>query len=188
MHIPIHIPIGARHNAIVRAQTLKLISCENCQQRYAFLLDLEARGSDIDLLFLDSSGSKERAVAQAKHNLAAKTRNSLTTIPCPECGFYQADMVRQLKEDASTNPTQVVGAIVFLLAFIPLALAISFAWFVTACTAIVGLVILAYGYLLSARFDPNAGDPAPRKVFAQKITVWGEQLAKMLEENAGRAE
>jgi hypothetical protein len=39
---------------------------------------------------------------------------------------------------------------------------------------------MAYGYYLTFRFDPDAGDPEPRKALGQRRAVWGEQLAKLL--------
>jgi len=178
--IPIHLLIGARHIARVKASSLKVVSCENCKQSYAFLFDVEAQGEALDLLFLDSVASKEWADAQARENLAAKIRNSVTVIPCPQCGFYQADMVRQLKENAWSNPMQIVGAIVVLLSFIPLAFDIDYAWIMTVIVATIGVVLLAHGYVVSFRYDPNAGDPTPRKLVGQNNSVWGEQLAQML--------
>jgi hypothetical protein len=43
--------------------------------------------------------------------------------------------------------------------------------------ALTGLSLLTYGYVIAFRFDPNAGDPAPRKSIGQRCAVWGEQLA-----------
>jgi len=42
------------------------------------------------------------------------------------------------------------------------------------------LTLLAYGYVLAFRFDPNAGDPEPRKALGQRHAVWGEQLAELV--------
>jgi hypothetical protein len=184
LHIPVHFPIGVRRHAVARATSLKVVTCENCREPYAFLIDIEAQGSAVDFLFLDSARSAQRAMAQAQENLAAKTRNSIATIPCPSCGSYQSDMVRQLKDNAWTNPTQIIGAIIILLSFVFLAFDIEYAALVTAAVATIGVVVLAYGYVISAQYDPNAGDPAARKGIAQQNALWGERLAKALKENA----
>src|SRR5262249_42495108 len=65
----IPIPIGAKHVAAVQGAVWKFVSCSSCQQRYAYLLELESTGEDHDLLFLDGKGSAERALAQAEQNL-----------------------------------------------------------------------------------------------------------------------
>jgi len=87
-----------------------------------------------------------------------------------------------MKDEASTNPMQVAGAIIILLSFIPLAFDIDYSWIITIVAATVGLLVLAQGYVISAHYNPNAGDPAPRKDSAQKNTVWGEKLVPVLEE------
>ena len=180
--IPIPIPIGANRIATVKGSIWKVVPCEKCQQPYAFLLNLESRAIELDLLFLDRAGTRERARARARENFAAQARNRVANIPCPHCGFYQEGMVRQLKESAWVNPTQIVGAIVFLLSFIPLALDIRYPWAMTAVLAAAGLAVVGYGYVLSFRYDPNAGDPAPRIAVGQKNAVWGERLAQVLKE------
>jgi len=66
MVIPIPIPIGARRIAAVQGAVWKVVSCACCREPYAYLLQLEATGQDIDLLYLDAQGSAERAQAQAE--------------------------------------------------------------------------------------------------------------------------
>jgi hypothetical protein len=39
-------------------------------------------------------------------------------------------------------------------------------------------------YLVAFQFDPNAGDPEPRKVLGRTQAVWGEQLAELLATDA----
>ena len=92
MPIPIPVPIRTKYVAAVRGAVWKFVSCTHCQQRYAYLLELEATGEDHDLLFLDGEGSAERALAQAEHNLLQKSQKCVLPVPCPHCGFYQEEM------------------------------------------------------------------------------------------------
>ena len=163
MIVPIPIPIGAKHIASARGAVWKLVSCEHCHKRYAYLLDLEAIGEAHNLLFLDEKEAVERARIQAEHNLLQKTRNCVLPVPCPNCGFYQEEMSRQLKEEAWTNRFQVVGAGITVLSFVPLAFDIALIWALTLVLAAVGFMLLAYGYVVAFRFDPNAGDAELRK-------------------------
>src|SRR5262245_42135050 len=112
MPIPIPIPIGAKHVAAVQGAVWKFVSCAHCQQRYAYLLELEATGDDHDPLFLDGEGSAERARAKAEQNLLQKSQNVVLPVPCPNCGCYQDDMARKLKEDVSINSLQIAGAVI----------------------------------------------------------------------------
>src|SRR5688572_4805428 len=183
MHIPIPIPIGAKHVATVQGAVWKFVSCAHCQQRYAYLLELEATGEDHDLLFLDGEGSAQRARAQAEQNLAQKSRNVVLPVPCPNCGFYQEDMARMLKDEVSINSLQIAGAVIALLSLVPLAIGIPYIWVITLVLAVTGLALLAWGYVLAFRFDPNSGDPEPRKALGRGHAVWGEQLEELLTTN-----
>ena len=183
MHIPIPIPIGVTRVAAVQGAVWKFVSCARCHERYAYLLELEATGEDHDLLFLDGEGSAQRARAQAEQNLAQKGRNVVLPVPCPNCGLYQDDMARMLKDEGSINSLQIAGAVIALLSLVPLALGIPYIWVLTVVLAVTGLALLAWGYVLAFRFDPNAGDPEPRKALGRRHAVWGEQLADLLATN-----
>jgi hypothetical protein len=183
VQIPIPIPIGAVHRATVQGAVWKRVSCERCQQPYAYLLELEARGEDHDLLFLDSAGSAERARQQAEQNLAEKSRNVVLPVPCPNCGFYQEEMAQRLKEEASINRLQITGLAMALLSLIPLAFGVPYLWVLTVILAVTGVSLLAWGYVVAARFDPNAGDCEARKAIGQLHAVWGAQLSELLAMN-----
>jgi hypothetical protein len=180
MPFPIPIPIGAKHVAAVRGAFWKFVSCTHCQERYAYLLTLEATGEDHDLLFLDEKGSAERARAQAERNLLQKSRNVVLPVPCPSCGSYQDDMSKKLREEASINRVQIVGLVIAVLSLVPLMFEMANAWVLTVLAAAVGLTLAAYGTVLAFRFDPNVGDPGPRKALGRKYAVWGDQLTELL--------
>lgn len=180
MHIPIPIPIGAKWVAEARGEVWKLVSCMHCREPYAYILSLEATGEAHDLLFLDGEGSKEEARTKAEENLREKGGNYVLPVPCPNCGSYQDEMVRQLKAEAGINRLQVAGGVITLLAFIPLAFGIPTAWVLTPIVALAGLIVLACGYVVAFRYDPNAGDPEARKAIGRQHAVWGEHLAQCL--------
>jgi hypothetical protein len=176
----IPIPIGTKHIAAVQGAVWKFVSCAHCQQGYAYLLELEATGEDHDLLFLDGEGSAERARAKAEENLLRKSRNVVVPVPCPNCGCYQDDMARKLKDEVSINPLQIAGVVIAVLSLVPLAFSIPYIWVLTLVLAVAGVALLAYGYMVAFRFDPNAGDPEARKAVGRRHAVWGEQLAELL--------
>jgi hypothetical protein len=178
MFIPHFAHPGKKAVASVQGSVWKFVSCERCPQRYAYLLELEATGEDLALLSAD--GSPERALAKAQENLSQKKQRCILPVPCPCCGHYQAEMSRLLKEEASLNLFQIGGGLMTVLGFIPLAFDIASNWVITLVFGAAGVCLMAYGYYLSFRFDPNAGDPEPRKVLGQRHTVWGDQLAKLL--------
>jgi hypothetical protein len=178
MFIPHFTPPGKKAVASVQGSVWKFVSCEHCPQRYAYLLELVATGQDPP--FLSADGSAERALAKAQENLSQKKQRCILPVPCPFCGHYQAEMSGLLKEEASINPFQIGGVLIAVLGFIPLAFDIAYNWVIPLVIGVAGVCLLAYGYYLSFRFDPNAADPDPRKALGQRHAVWGEQLAKLL--------
>lgn len=180
MHIPIPIPIGVQRVAAVQGTFWRFVDCAHCRQPFAFLVNLEATGADHDLLFLDKQGSEERARVTAEENLVKKSRNVVLPVPCPHCGCYQDDMSRELKDEASINAWQIAGVVLTLLSFVLLAFDIAYVWVLSIALAIVGLAVLTYGYVVAFHFDPNAGDPEPRKALGRKHAVWGERLSELL--------
>ncbi|MFO0965999.1 MAG: hypothetical protein U0793_10505 [Gemmataceae bacterium] len=181
--IPIPIPIGGKHVAAVQGAVWKFVSCARCQERYAYLLELEATGEDHDLLFLDGEGSAERARAKAEENLLQKSRNVVLPVPCPNCGSYQEDMARKLKDAVSINSLQIAGALLAVLSLVLLLFDIPYIWVLTIILAGSGVALLTYGYVVAFRFDPNAGDPEPRKALGRRHAVWGAQLSELLATN-----
>src|SRR6516225_7712112 len=178
MFIPHFAHPGKKAVASVRGSVWKFVSCERCPQRYAYLLELEATGEDLALLSAD--GSAERALAKAQENLSQKKQRCLLPVPCPCCGHYQEEMSRLLKEEASINPFQIGGALIAVLGFIAWAFDIASNWVIPLVIGVAGACLMAYGYYLSFRFDPDTGDPEPRKSLGQRHAVWGERLARLL--------
>lgn len=183
MIIPLYIPIGAQHHAVVRDVVWKVIACEQCAHRYAFRLQLEASATVHDLFFSSSEASAEHARAAAMENFHKKVQNIVVAVPCPHCGAYQAAMVQKLKDEKSINALQIVGAIVFLLSFTFLFFNIQYDWLFTTLVALPGLAVLAIGYRRAFRFDPNAGDAEPRKAISRKLAISGEQLDQLLSQS-----
>ena len=178
MHIPI--PIGTKNSVVAHGVVWKMVHCTHCGERYACQVQLAAVGRDVNLLFIDSAGSAERAKTQALEHLSHQARNAVVPIPCPNCGNYQETTARQMKESAWMNRTQIVGGAIVLASLIFLALPFDYIWIATIVLAVVGLAIVAYGYLIAYRYDPNGGDPEPRKAFARDHAVWGQQLDEMI--------
>src|SRR3954468_11141067 len=169
----IPIPIGAKHVAAVRGAVWKVVDCAGCGERYAYAVDLEATGAEHDLLFLDGKGSAERARARAAENLERKGRDVVVPVPCPQCGLYQEEMARQLREEASINALQIVGAVIAVLSPVPLGVGVSYGWVWSLVLAAAGVAVLAYGYVVALLFDPNAGDAGARKALGGSMRRGG---------------
>ncbi|PQO27133.1 hypothetical protein [Blastopirellula marina] len=184
MWIPISIPIGEKQVVAVQGAVWKFVTCAKCQQDFAYRLQLEAIGEDVNVLFLDGEGSQKRAHAHAQRNLAKKFVNVVVPTPCPCCGYYQEDMVRILKEEGTSDRLFGVGMGMTALSFIPLAFSVPHIWIATAAGVSVGVILMVYAEFFAGRSDPNAGDPQQRILLGQKHTLWGEKLENLREQLA----
>lgn len=180
MFVLIPIPAGVTRVATVRGAVWKVVCCSGCKERYAYLLELEATGEDHDQNVVGGKDSAERARARAEEQLSKLSRNVVLPVPCPNCGHYQEDMVRLLKEEGTSNGPVIAGLIVAGLSLVPLAFRAPYLWIVTVAGVLAGLALVAYADVAASRFNPNAGDPEPRKARGRRHAVWGEQLAELL--------
>lgn len=181
----ISIPIATEWVATARGTFWKVVTCSHCRQRYAFPLELETTGKDVGSPWsLDVEGAK-RAQARAEENLSTIARNVVYPLPCPNCGCYQPDMVDRLRTEGTSNTPVIAGLIVAVLSLIPLAFRVPYIWVVTAVGVSAGLGLIGYADWAAARWNPNAGDPEPRKARGRKRAVWGEQLDRLLATDRG---
>ncbi|MGO9113624.1 MAG: hypothetical protein ACLP9L_30705 [Thermoguttaceae bacterium] len=175
MFIPI--PTGRTITATVSKSFWKLIACGNCKQHFACQFQLKAQESAGDPLFLDKAGAEDRAIRKAEADLAARSQQVKPIAPCPYCGFYQADMVKDLK--GRSNAFHFAGVLAGVSSVVPLACRVAYGPWITGLLAILGIGLFAYGYQVASRWDPNSGDPEARKALGRKQTVWGEKLNKL---------
>ncbi|RCS52967.1 hypothetical protein DTL42_09130 [Bremerella cremea] len=187
MIIPIPIPIGENQVVAVQGSVWKFVTCTQCHQDFAYLLQLEAFGEAHNTFYLDKEGSQKLAHVHAQRNLAKMYENVVVPTPCPCCGYYQEEMVRILKEEGTSDRLFGVGMGVTALSFVPLGFSVPHIWIATATGVSLGVVLMVYAEFFSGRKDPNAGDPEPRKRLGQKHTLWGEKL-EILREELARAE
>ena len=112
--------------------------------------------------------------------MSKMARNVVFPLPCPNCGCYQPDMVNRLRAEGTSKAPVIAGLIVAVLSLIPLAFRVPYIWVATAVGVSVGFGLIGYADWAAARWDPNAGDPEPRKARGRKRAVWGEELDRLL--------
>jgi hypothetical protein len=183
MMIPIPIPIATRWVATARGTVWKVVTCSHCQQRYAFQLELETTGQQVGPPLSLSDEGAMLAQARAEENLSKMGRNVVIPLPCPNCGCYQPDMVERLRTEGTSKAPVAVGLTIIVLSLIPLAFGIPYLWIATVAGVSVGFGLIGYADWSAARWDPNAGDPEPRKARGRKRAVWGEELDRLLTAN-----
>ena len=69
--------------------------CEACGHRYLYLLtrSVDVRASWLDDLRYGSEGSSHVALHRANSQLERALATDSDPVPCPACGWYQADML-----------------------------------------------------------------------------------------------
>jgi hypothetical protein len=168
IHAALH---GAAYNAahssarpappLARGQTTKVVSCENCKQRYAY--ELKRTGSNAEHL---------------QHLLATGTE----AIPCPACGWYQSNMIPKARRlhrrwmlyagqclTVGLIPVAVFGLLIYGFPETMAPLAIPWPIFAAGlvCLLAVGIGMFVWRHRLAMSFNPNDEDVGVRTLYGQ---------------------
>jgi hypothetical protein len=92
MHILVH-----NYVEKVAGQQRRDVTCEHCGTEYVYFVRLETTGTEHSVYGINEAAARASAVRQAKYKLKWELRNTHLPVPCPACGWYQADMVRLLR-------------------------------------------------------------------------------------------
>ncbi len=153
------------------------VVCEKCHQKYFYALRCDAVVSERSVLFLENKSAEERATQAADEQLAAALRDQILPVPCPRCGWYQADMVAICREQygiwmIAAAIVSFIGICVSFVATMTMFLGtglqqhsdtLRIVW----STFLVFFIVLTASLFWlqkfwSARYDPNEKDPAER--------------------------
>lgn len=112
--MPVPIPFGTRHTAVVEGSIDRLVVCEQCGIEYVFMVEGTAEAASTALLFSDESTARAVACQNAEQALVVQLRNAVEPVPCPSCGHYQAAMVTRMKSN-HLNWMYQLGIFVWIL-------------------------------------------------------------------------
>jgi hypothetical protein len=189
----VSIPVGQDYTATCEATVPKKVRCEQCRGEYFYLMKRLAVGSATSPLFLDNQGAGARARERAEDELQRQLKLECDPVPCPACGWYQAQMVATIRR-AYRGWMRVVGAILLAASAPSLAFTVSCAsgvrptdettvtglWILTASLALFGLGSIVGRKIMASRYDPNATDPDERRRVGQGLTIRKEDLEEQL--------
>jgi hypothetical protein len=159
---------------------VKRVKCEGCAGEYFYLLERTASGSD--------TWSKAKSARLAERNLAWALEHDFDVVPCPACGWYQANMVKREKHRAGKD----MNAIALLALMLGLMMVV--AGFSPArmppeghvlCVAIgVGGIVISgvlarVAWNRKERCDPNATDKEERMRLGQSRSLSRAQAAAL---------
>lgn len=114
------IPIGQQSTATVKGRTYKVCCCETCRLEFVYTVERTGVGSGSSLLFLDNAGARNRAGARANQNLEKALQQAVDAVACPQCGWFQAEMIAAEKSKRLSRCLWVglpLGLILLLFGF-----------------------------------------------------------------------
>jgi hypothetical protein len=190
-----------RHaHATAKGTAVKEAKCEQCECEYTYLVFRRAIGKSTAFLVADH----ETAQARANDDLYELLKSACDPVPCPNCGWYQRDMVaraRQLRFGWLSIPSRVFFVIsCILLPFVALFAAVWLeekdryaelglttmerqdaetllvSLLLWGAALILAAVLLILRFLLPRFYDPNAADPKRRIDLGRYRAVTKEAL------------
>lgn len=148
----------------------KTVVCEKCGETFHYTLVRTGRGEGQSPYFLDNEGARGRADAEAAASLRARLDAGVEPVPCPNCRWYQAHMVKEMRRrrlrwmfilgTAASAILMLLIWIVILFGSKAFEQPVSEAAKTTAWQLGAGLALALSGiglrWRLVRRFDPNA--------------------------------
>ncbi len=162
----IPIPYGRSYTTSMSGAAWRVTPCECCGGEFVYRIERRVQASGFSPLFLDNEGASQRAQTRAQTTLQQRLEKECEPVRCPDCGKYQAGMVRQLK--ARRFQTLQYGSALVVAIQIMIAV---FAYFldngrfanIMQCLAppwgviwMTAAVVLGLTTLLRSRHDPNS--------------------------------
>ncbi|MBI3175108.1 MAG: zinc ribbon domain-containing protein [Chloroflexi bacterium] len=145
------IPYGTKYTVKASGSILKPVVCENCGCEYFYQIKHQTDGSATNVLWLNKQGAIRNAENNANQNLESYLKKAVRNYHCPDCGFYQADMIQRMKN------TIWQRAIIFgIIAFVIVAVVTSSSSSVMFYAITAGIITSIAFLSPLANFNPNA--------------------------------
>src|SRR5437867_4255362 len=97
MRQPVIPIVWTRTTTSVKGSAWRKLHCETCNQEYVFQVKATARAAETALYGIGSGGANERTRRHANANQRRLLQHIVEPVPCPICGWYQADMCDEIK-------------------------------------------------------------------------------------------
>jgi hypothetical protein len=93
----IFVYVWKKYRANISGAVVRRVTCEKCSCAYAYEMVRSARGAGTSAYLLNNAGAEDRARTQANKRLRRELQRGIDPVGCPDCGWYQADMVREAR-------------------------------------------------------------------------------------------
>jgi len=195
------IGFGGQQIATLTRSAIKETPCESCGQTYFYLLtrSLAVKVSAWDQLRAGADGAWHLAMHRAHATMARMFTHESDPVPCPTCGWYQADMLRRARAIRFRGLLSYRIAAVLLFGALSCMVAIVLtdtarrnaasteidpwipimAWFAGLLGLACGLACLLVRRRRRQRYDPNSDSVVARKELGQMIALTPEALERV---------
>jgi len=129
----------------------KPVNCENCGCEYTYQIKHQTNGSATNVLWLNKEGAIRNAENNANQNLESYLNKAVRNYHCPDCGFYQSEMIQNMKNTIWQRA--LVFGFIALIIIVIVAASSSYSLFYS----IIGGLIVSIAFLSPlTNFNPNA--------------------------------
>ncbi len=187
----------------VTGSTGVAVRCEKCERKFYYKLICKAFGRANLVPLADREDTRRTALGRAKQKLRELLETQIVPVPCPECGWYQRDMVPLLRAQQSPRLNKYGVAGLFLG---PLVAAVGFALAsassggpvvqqrggarlalglgllgLGAVLAVAGLLLLVIRwYRFQKSYDPNEPKTVQERIaLGRKLAITQEQYQEL---------
>jgi hypothetical protein len=176
MEIPF-VVFGKEYTSYTWGDVDKFVHCEKCGTDYVYRAFRNVVATAMSLYFLENQGASERAQERAQNKLDRTLESAVEPVPCPSCGRFQKDMVREARRRHLRWMSPRGAAGIFMcycfFAFIAIIVngvavtpgpAIPGKIFFPILGVLLGLIMLLpyFRVILANRFSPNRLSPEER--------------------------
>src|SRR5258706_6987794 len=90
--------VGKSYRAAATGSIIKKCTCEKCACEYQYQMVRRGEGASSAPYYINQRGAELRAQQRAQRTLAKRLEKGIDPVPCPDCGWIQAAMVREMRQ------------------------------------------------------------------------------------------
>ncbi len=160
------IPIGRTHYVEMAARGIRQVTCDACDEQFAYEVQCTVQGSAFNPLFLAGEGTTIAARERAEEKLPGALESTRLAVLCPGCHCFQQDMFADARQN-EYRAVKTAGVLLFIFAaLIGAAGVISVdharhqaipIWSIAGASIcfVASMLAFAARYVLLRRFNPN---------------------------------
>ena len=173
------------YTSAITASVVRKVKCEKCGCAFAYEMIRRGEGVAESAYASNEKSADHHASERARKSLQRRLRRGVDPVACPDCGWYQTEMVQELRR-RELRPLLWVGILVPILALVVIAMALLTAggisrmdhgdWHILACVTWVAIAAsgasLGTRYWVQCRLNPNRDYPMRPQPYPGAPTAW----------------